>query len=173
MIRLFGRVLSQPTIYYKHNRVVNGQSWTLENKVFQKPVELDNWACLRIVQNGIRDESILAGQCMKNLQGFQSHLASKGITVKGKKNLHGDLNINDHRDYWKLDSWFQESVQDFGVTFLIVLLPEKMTSELYNQIKRYGDVKHGIHTVCVKSNKFGDKRYDDNVALVSAGTFLF
>ena len=172
MIRLFGRVLSQPTIYYKNKRVVNGQPWNLETKVFQKPVELINWACVRIVQNRNYDKSIHDGLCQKNFEEFQSHLKLKGIKVKWT-DLHGDLEIDGNGDYWKLDSWFKESVQTYGVTFLIVLLPERMTSELYNQIKRYGDVEHGIHTVCVKSNKLGDVRYDDNVALVSAGTFLF
>ena len=170
MIKLFGRCLSRPTLLYKRKLVFQGQSWNLDGESFRKPVELSNWACLRI-QTSRYDESIRGEPCSKKLQDFQSHLKMKGITVKTNSSYHDNLEIKSSRDYNRLDAWFEEC-QTFPVTFLIVLLPDHVTSELYNQIKRYGDVKHGVHTVCVKYQKLGTARYDENVALVSAGTFL-
>ena len=56
--------------------------------------------------------------------------------------------------------------------FVLFVLPERPTAEIYNQIKRCGDVKYGMHMVCVKPQKFGELPYDDNVALVSTEMFL-
>ena len=140
--------------------------------LFRKPVGLVNWACLRIIENRRWDGSIYARPCCEQLKDFLSNLRSKGITVDDNTN-HGDLEIKNREDYVKLDGWFKECLQVYDVKFLIVLLPDRRTSELYNHIKRYGDVKHGIHTVCVTSQKLGSAPYDENVALVSAATFLF
>ena len=172
MIRLSGRLLSRPVLLYKKKILVQGQSWNLADERFRTPVELSNWACLRIVQNSDVDKSIHVRPCSEQLETFQSHLRSKHITVKTNSDYHDDLRIWGKEDYKRLDGWFEEC-QKYRVTFLIVLLPDRVTSELYNHIKRYGDVKHGIHTVCVKAAKLGTARYDENVALVSAGTFLF
>ena len=96
----------------------------------------------------------------------------KGIKVNDSPD-NDDLEIKNREDYKRLDGWFKDCLPKYDVKFLIVLLPKHCTSELYNHIKRYGDVKYGLHTVCVKSEKLGNAPYDENVALVSAATFLF
>ena len=172
MTTLYGRILPRPQLLYQDELFVHGNSWNLSPVSFRKPVQLTtNWACLRIVQNSSRDWSIHAEPCRGRLKNFQSHLRRIGITVLDN-DYHGDLEIKDSKDYSRLDEWFRDC-QRYRVTFLIVLLPDIVSSQLYNHIKKYGDIKHGIHTVCVKYNKLGDSRYDDNVALVSTGTFLF
>ena len=173
MVRLKGRKLSRPTLLYKSKLELTRSFWNLDGRELKNPAELPNWACLRIVQDSRSDRSILKEPCKGLLQTFRSHLLSKGIKDPSREPPHGDLEIRDNRDYWKLDNWFTDCLQTYYVTFLIVLLPGRTSSELYNHIKRCGDVKYGIHTVCVKSGKFGTLPYDDNVALVSARTFLF
>lgn len=172
IIRLTSRVLPRPTLRYKNKLSLNGDSWNLNTVSFREPVGLVNWACLRIIGNLRYDQSIYDEPCREQLMKFLSHLRSKGITVNDN-NYHGDLIIRNRNDYVELDRWFKECLQVYNVRFLIVLLPNGRTSELYNHIKRYGDVKHGIHTVYVTSEKFGSARYDENVALVSPATFLF
>ena len=172
MIRLFGRTLQRPTLLFKQKQTLGMGSWNLDGKAFRKPMALINWACLKI-QTPRDQASIHDEPCRSLLNKFVSHLKLKGITGVNDEKLHGDLPIVHSRDYESLDKWFKECPQDFGVTFLIVVLPDHASPELYNHIKRYGDVKHGVHTVCVKSQKFGKVPYDENVALVSAGTFLF
>ena len=173
MIRLSGRTLQRPALLYNNKEVIlNSSSWNLGTVSFRKPVGLVNWACLRIIENSQNDGSIYTGRCREQLQKFLSHLKLKGIKVDDRPN-HGDLGIRSRQDYVKLDGWFKECLQGYDVNFLIVFLPDRRTSELYNTIKRYGDVKHGIHTVCVTSKKLGSPQYDENVALVSAATFLF
>ena len=179
MVRLWGRVLQQPKLYYYNPQKVipmRGSSWNMLAGKFRKPKMLNDWACLRIQMDG-RDGSIFQGSCAKSLEDFQKHLETKGIIAE-KNNNHDDLFLTareyvSHDTPGKLENFFKSSLKDYNVSFLLVVLPKDVTSELYNSIKRYGDVKYGIHTVCVKADKFGDPRYDENVALVSAILFFF
>lgn len=130
-------------------------------------MELKNWACLRIMQTG-NDKSIKEDPCKNKLNEFQDHLRLKGIFAE-KTNAHGDLRISND-NYEPLKQWFKESVEGYNVRFLLIVLPEHPTSELYSRIKKFGGGTYGVHTVCVKADKpfkFGNKQYDDNVALVS------
>ena len=171
MISLFGRILPRPTLLFKNKTLpLETGPWTLGQKVFKKPMELTNWACLRI-RTSEDDIPIYDKPSYNRLTAFLTHLRSKGISVDNN-DLHDDLQIVNSSHYVRLDGWFKDCLQQFNVNFLIVLLPDRVTTELYNHIKRYGDVKHGVHTVCVKPKKLGDNRYDENVALVSAGTIL-
>ena len=169
-----GRVLSRPDLLYhkKHLLDRDSKSWNLGTLSFRKPVDLVNWACLRIIGNLEKDRTIYHGPCRKQLTEFLTHLGLKGIEVEDNDN-HDDLKIKNRADYLKLDGWFKECLRGYNVNFLIIILPDHCTSELYNHIKRYGDVKYGINTVCVTSGKLGNARYDENVALVSAATCLF
>ena len=165
MVRLEGRILQQPSLYYgKKTATFTESRWNLDKLMFQTPKDLRNWACTRIILDQY-DVPIHKNPCRSSLGSFQDHLERKGIVVEGSKS-HGDLDLR-RGGPQQLDEWFKSSRHDFKVKFMLVLLPGKTTSELYNSIKRYGDVKHGIHTVCVKTKKFGEAQYDENVALVS------
>lgn len=51
------------------------------------------------------------------------------------------------------------------IPIMLVILPTK-SAPVYNRVKYYGDVKHGIHTVCVFQNNLGKgPQYYGNVAL--------
>lgn len=132
---------------------------------------LNNWACVRIINDLKKDGSIHESPCAGSLKAFQDHLAAKGITVT-ENDDHGNLDIRGN-NYKLLGEYFQESRDEYKVQLLLVILPDKPSAELYSNIKRYGDLTHGIHTVCVKVGKFGTLPYDDNVALVSPISFFF
>lgn len=170
MVRLKGRVLPQPTLLYDQKVNLNRSSWNLGNVSLRKPAKLIGWACLRIMQHPDRDNSIHDQPCKKQLEDFQKHLRRKGIDVK-KNEDHDDILLRGNRDYKNLDNWFKASLKDYHVKFVLVVLPEYATAEIYNEIKRCGDVTNGMHTVCVKAKKFGEPQYDDNVALVSTEPF--
>lgn len=172
MVRVSGRLLPPPTLLYNAKSKKSGPSWNLFGVPFRKPAQLTNWACLRILRKPQFGNLFEKSRYDGNRAKFETHLGSKGITVHKSSN-HDDLVIKDSRDYSKLDQWLKSCLQpEFQVKFLIVLLPDG-APEFYNQIKKYGDLKYGIHTVCIqKYKKFGSLPYDDNVALVSPGTFL-
>lgn len=170
MVNLNGRILPSPGLLYAGKDPIRGPSWSLENLKFRKPMELTNWACTRIIQDENVDESIDEASCAKQLANFQTHLEDKGIRVE-RSQSHGDLKIRGPSDYKRLDQWIKSSRDDYDVRFLLFVLPQRTSSELYNYIKRFGDVDNGVHTVCVKLPKFGSVPYDDNVALLSTDTF--
>ncbi len=177
MVRLQGRILQQPKLFYKQKITpinMRGSSWNmLQAMKFREAKMLNDWACVRI-QMDRRDQPIFEDPCAKSLEDFQTHLKSKGIIAE-KNNNHDDLflTVHDYEPDGLLDGFFKPSRKDYNVRFLLVVLPQQVTSKLYDHIKRYGDVKYGIHTVCVKADQFGNPRYDDNVALVSATMFSF
>ena len=171
MVNLQGRILPSPNLLYASNKSKQGPSWSLDGLKFQKAMELTNWACTRIIQDANIDKSIYEDSCAKRLEVFQTHLVKKGITVE-KSQSHGDLEIRGPSDYHRLDEWIKSSRDEYNVRFLLFVLPQRTSSELYNYIKRFGDVNNGVHTVCVKIQGFGTVPYDDNVALVSTDTFL-
>lgn len=172
MVRLAGRVLTQPTLMYGKSKeaTLRGSSWDLINIPFREPMALNNWACVRIIYDLKRDGSIFESPCQTKLKAFQDHLKAKGVTAK-ENNKHGDLDIRGN-NYKLLGDYFKASRDHYDVRFLLVVLPAKPPPELYSHIKRYGDLTHGLHTVCVKADKFGTLPYDDNVALVSPMPFL-
>ena len=179
MVRLTGHTLTQPKLWYGKDSQdkeiqakLRGSSWDLINVKFREPMALNNWACVRIMNGSRKDGSIHESPCAGSLKTFQDHLKAKGITVAEKDNDHGDLDISGN-NYKLLGHYFQASRDEYKVRLLLVILPDKPSAELYSNIKRYGDLTHGIHTVCVKAGKFGTLPYDDNVALVSPISFFF
>lgn len=70
-------------------------------------------------------------------------------------------------DDTKIETGFKKLPSDpRQANFVLVILPFKDTP-LYNRVKHVGDVKLGIHTVCVVASKFakGSSQYFANVAL--------
>ena len=172
MVRVTGHTMTQPTLWYAKDikAKLRGSSWDLINIKFREPMPLNNWACVRIRNDFREDGSIHESPCAETLIAFQDHLKAKGITVT-ENDDHGDLEIRGN-NYKVLGDYFQASRDEYKVRLLLVVLPDKPSAELYSNIKRYGDLTHGIHTVCVKFGKFGTLPYDDNVALVSPIPFL-
>ena len=172
MVRLKGRTLPQPSLVYGNEKLAKmvGSKWNLVNLEFHTPKTLDFWACTRIIR-GEEDGPVQEEPCKGRLAGFQRHLKQKGITAEVSDEFHGDLDLRGNDYERRLEDWFKES-RDYQVKFMLVVLPGRPTSELYNSIKRCGDIKYGIHTVCVKLDKFGGDLYDHNVALVSLDIFI-
>ena len=81
---------------------------------------------------------------------FRQSLAKTGISTKdpyrGKRLLLPDSN------YAGVDQLFRAAV-DNELRFLLIILPAAI-APLYNCIKRYGDVRYGIATVCCVGHQF-------------------
>lgn len=167
-MQLKGRSLNKPTLVYGAKKIAttNGSTWNLTGLSFHTPKKLNNWACTRIYQNPEKDFPV-----PRLRENFEKNLGKKGIIVEQNSN-HGDLQLKRNDYHQDLKQWFEDCHRaDINVKFMIMVLPENPTSELYNSIKRFGDIECGIHTVCVKAGKFGSVPYDDNVALVSTALF--
>lgn len=53
-----------------------------------------------------------------------------------------------------LSDKLKEAKGRWGVDIIIVVFPKKQDAAFYNKLKYLGDVVHGIHTVCIISQKF-------------------
>ena len=170
MVPVMGRKLNPPTLLYfgGKNAALGGSKWSLLHQSFRTPKTLTKWACVKLYYPGSEKFEPINDQPWSNRLGkFVAGLKRKGIEVE-ESDSHGDckLRSNDYRD---LEQWFKDSHEHYKTDFMLVLLPQHPTAELYNSIKRFGDLKYKMHTVCVKPDKFGtNPQYNENVALVSA-----
>lgn len=118
----------------------------------------------------------LGPNASKYLKQFKSTLTKSGLKVVNETFLwtHYLRDVNDPT----LETEFIACVgKDLDVNFLIIILPDIMYPKnniaLYNRIKQLGDIKYGIHTVCVpgSTKKFMNPKeeratqYHANVAL--------
>ena len=105
------------------------------------------------------------------MTGFQAELRKVGIMVPPNSYSGGKVRPVSRPDYPEIDA----TIRGFGayawqnfkkIPLLFIILPHRDT-ELYNRIKHAGDVKFGVHTVCVVADKFrkGQPQYFANVAL--------
>lgn len=146
---LWGRELPQPDVMFNEPANYKGSQWNLANIKFRSASRLEKWACVTIHRQPNPETN--HSQCLKT---FVNVLRSCGIDTTIPNTTH----IRYNRVNTELESVFERSI---GIKLLLVVLPEK-NSQLYNLVKRLGDVKHGIPTICVAGsrNKFYN-RFED------------
>ena len=112
-----------------------------------KAGQLEKWAILRI----IRDEKGRTNEESIFKETFQKFIDTLKATLGGH-------NVSEPIDSWlnvvKKGQEKDALKQDFlrcrtrNIRFLVIVLPDN-DADTYKQIKRFGDVDHGINTVCV------------------------
>lgn len=160
MIVIKGRILPAPPVSYGKNAQITPTeaSWNMRGKQFVGPIKLAKWSFLKL--GGARFEK-------SHLQSFQRALNDYGLGTEGSLNprgfespLPGSEDANDA----SIQKIFR-TMHDAGVKMVLVVLPtaSKVT---YGRVKYWGDVKAGIHSVCVLAENL-DKgaQYYANVAL--------
>ena len=154
MIKVLGRLLSQPAIGYKdRNLPPSGGSWNLSGGVqFKNATQgLRKWDYLAIRKGGSNTKKLNT-----SIEILVQALRSAGITADSP--TPGKIiSINDEKDT-SLTARIKEAAGR-SPNFLLVILPDK-DIPLYNTIKKLGDVEFGVPTVCVigSPKKFYDHR---------------
>ena len=107
---------------------------------------LHNWTYLMISTPDSRDE-LNQDSLNSTLAQFHKHLQTAGITAA--KHTQGSwLKVHSPNDV-EIESAMKNLAGDpTRARLILVILPFRATL-LYNQIKHIGDVKLGVHTVCV------------------------
>ncbi|KAJ4412457.1 hypothetical protein N0V82_008775 [Gnomoniopsis sp. IMI 355080] len=176
LITIPARLLKEPYVQYQsqHARVVNG-SWNMKNIKFNKPGKLKRWGAL-VIRNGDAPSAALDYK-IKDVQAavdeFKKSLYSNGLDSKDEVFIGGqELTLMNSEDpaFNALDYNFETASKVLDLLFII--LPgrkktESFNEKVYNQIKILGDIKYGIHTICVIGDKFKKKdlQFFGNVAL--------
>ena len=167
LITVPGRVLAAPEIKYKANSrtlVPRFGSWNLIDTHFNTTTRLPTWSYLAIIEN--QNQSLPhPDYYSESVTKLFDALRKVGIAAERQK-MGKVVDISRHGpEDPELEKRFAEFVEA-GIPFLLVILPSKNIT-LYNRIKLLGDVRYGLHTVCVVADKFwkGDPQYLGNVSL--------
>ena len=174
MSQVSGRMLEAPTILYKNKNAatLKGGGWNLRESKFEIAVpkamgESFNWGFLRL-RTFSKDDP--GSQVSAKVSAFTSHLSKYGMRLNRQVSETLDYNPR-HEDFFgskgkNLEQTIAALHQDKKFELLLVALPAKDTA-LYNLVKRLGDQRIGIHTVCVIEGKFlkCDMSFFGNLAL--------
>jgi len=183
LITVPGRILPTPKVYYGNKELQPREgSWNLMNVKFSKPGSIGKWACVTLNYNDQRGNALLPqGSQIQGvdvldaeglLQALERHLNAYGVRM-GQRLQTQQMQIPRPNDQGredidkKLDETFLKASRG-GIELLFIILKEA-DKWLYSRIKYYGDVKHGVQTVCSVGSKIqkpkGQDMYLGNLAL--------
>ena len=148
MLTINGRKLLPPVILYAKNNTVDAKKtgpgkWNLSDVTFTSPFKAPRaksfWAILNFSGQRLNRETF---DC------FLREIASYGLdlgSLFGTRDVDGyeSDKVRRHFDDFKRAS----------VRFILVVLSNTLKTDkrLYNEVKRWGDIEFGIHTLCVLS----------------------
>jgi hypothetical protein len=163
LITVAGRVLPPPKVTYSQKKPASvfGGSWNMQSIKFNRGGTLREWGALYISKNGIRDLYDEKG-IQAAVTGFYSHLRSMGINASDPGKVR-TITVSHYEDP-QIENTMKLASQQFRLLLIIIPGPD---SVLYKRIKHAGDVKFGMHTICVVGSKFlpGKAQYFANVAV--------
>ena len=166
LITVPGRVLTEPKITYKQNKAapVRGGSWNMRDIKFNTGGKLQNWSYLMISMAGFPD-AFNPPSLQSTMAQFHNALKDIGITAD-EAPQGSRIAVNTPDDPQIETSLKNAPGNPRQIRFVLVIIPTVHTV-LYNRIKHIGDVKLGLHTVCVVGSKFAKSQpqYFANVAL--------
>jgi eukaryotic translation initiation factor 2C len=164
LITVPGRVLPEPRVKYKQEKPaeIRFGGWNLINIKFNTGATLRRWTYLLISAGGIRDAFRDPGHLRSAVDNFHGTLLNIGVTVEPPQ--PGSRVFLSGPDDVKLEHALKEL--STRVQLVLVVLPSDAIP-LYQRVKHIGDVKVGVHTVCVVGSKFVREQiqYFANVAL--------
>ncbi|OAX82129.1 hypothetical protein ACJ72_03524 [Emergomyces africanus] len=165
LITVPGRVLEAPAVVqYKGQSFKNPQSgnWNLQKVAFAQGSQLPAWTYLYFQTDRtnpeVISESVDRFTDVARVQGLAVPAPSRPIVVNVQR--------NQPLEDITLDPIFAEIRQQSRVRLVLVILPFE-SPPIYSQVKYRGDIKDGIHTICVVADKFkkNQPQYFANVAL--------
>jgi eukaryotic translation initiation factor 2C len=170
LINVPGRVLAGPAVQYRNSKQAETRfgSWNMRSIQFSSPMMLPSWSYMWISVQGIRNAWADHDQLRSTMDLFRANLRANGLNpdrfIPGPKvTLNGGP-----QDNAIIESTFDQFLtHPQKPRLMLVILPE-VDIALYNWVKCLGDIKKGIHTICVVGSKFAkndNAQYFANVAL--------
>jgi eukaryotic translation initiation factor 2C len=173
MLTVQGRILTAPDVLYGRKKVTpfNG-SWNCAGQTFAKGGNFAGWIACVLNVAGRPSMYPDPDQNKRLIQKLGVELKNYGVamgTYHGvqERVLQNLTMANRAQNNTVLDDFFQEAVK-YKCPLVFVVLPND-DKWLYARIKYYGDVRHGIHTICSIGSKLskekGQGMYMGNLAL--------
>jgi eukaryotic translation initiation factor 2C len=167
LISVPARVLLGPPVQYRNSKATNARfgSWNMQSMQFSKPMTLPHWSYVWISMRNIRDPWESHDQLRTTVDLFRRNLKLNGLNADNLISPGLDLKI-DGGDMMQDGAAIELTFDKFlrhpkKPTLMLVILP-KADTVVYNHIKRLGDVKTGVHTICVVAPKFAKQTPDNN-----------
>lgn len=165
MITVPGRVLNVPRVKYKEdNAHVKYGSWNMANIKFNTGGTLHSWTYLMISMGNLKDAF---DKDSLSSTVAQFHQALKGVGIAAPPPMPGKRIVLSGPDDTIIETTLKSVPGDSRHARLVLVILPIAHTQLYNRIKHAGDVKTGVHTVCVVGSKFANAQlqYFANVAL--------
>ncbi|OMP84863.1 Protein argonaute-2 [Diplodia seriata] len=169
LITVQGRILNEPKVFYKNKAAsMRGGQWNMVEHKFHTPGSaLKKWSYVLISMPGQYPDNMREGDLKPLMTSFHNVLKQTGIPVEAP--MQGKVLTIKHEDDPALDNTFS-GASKAGLDLLFVIFPGfNKKLPVYNRIKRLGDCKYGIHTICADGSKItkerGQDQYFRNVAL--------
>ena len=170
LITVPGRVLATPDVKYAGTQIAKPRfgSWNMQSVQFVTKADLPKWTYLRISLQGVRSPWQSDIDFNQKLDSFQTVLRNLGIRITnymvgqhivvGSQSLESEIDTAIHK--------FAMNTQR-RPTLILVIVPEREMTPVYNRVKSTCDIKEGILNVCVLDSKFSkaNDQYFANVGL--------
>ncbi|KAL1893019.1 hypothetical protein Sste5346_006700 [Sporothrix stenoceras] len=176
LVTVPGRVLQGPRITYGQNKTANVKDggWNMVPQgslplKFMAGSTLSSWSCLYLdVQAySTRARGFQPDELNPLLQMFRGIMQASGVTVAPPAAAKRVRLMGDGLDDPALANFMQMAASS-KIQLLLIILPAAPIP-LYNRVKQLGDVRYGVHTVCVVGEKIANPNRQDqylrNVAL--------
>jgi eukaryotic translation initiation factor 2C len=169
LITVPGRVLTSPDIKYAGTQITKPRfgSWNMQSVQLVTGTDLPRWTYLRITLQGTRGAWPTDQDFNNTLDRFQIMLKKLGINVT--KYMAGQ---NIAVTPQNLEPAIDTAIHRFAVhqnrpKLILVIVPEREMTMVYNRVKYACDIKEGILNVCVLDSKFSraNDQYFANVGL--------
>lgn len=161
LITVEGRVLPSPRIVYANSTkaTVTDGSWNMSGGIkFFGAVSIGPWSYMLITDHFLREEQYEEKLSTAMTKLWQQTTAC-GMVAANRPNFAGRVDLNGPEDFdagSKIEDVLKKAI-GLNQKLMIVILTTTSTST-YNQVKRAGDVKLGVHTCCMQwSNIVNDR----------------
>ena len=143
---------------------VTDGSWNMSGGIrFFGAVSIGAWSYMLITDGLFREEQY-EKKLLTAMTKFWQQTNVCGIVAANRPNFAGRVDLNGHEDFdagSKIED-ILENVTGMNKKLMIVILTSTSTS-IYNQVKRAGDVKLGVHTICMQWSKIVNARGTEQV----------
>ena len=160
MLTVPGRILGAPSIKYRGPRPVEPKfgSWNMAGIQFKEGKKLGRWSVLMINEDNSGSFWRDPAQYQQTVQAFVKALNANGVIAPPPMWPGKEIFVNDQN----LEATVDQIFSQIKVLELLLIVLPKNDPRLYNCIKYCGDIKYGIHTICVVASKFGKSVEDRN-----------
>lgn len=147
LVQLRGRVLQAPNLQYPNSAVVVPRAGSWDARRLNRMGKGANWPPFAILD--LSGESADSGRRKASFEVMFSQTGKWGIT---SSNALGTVSktINENGDIKKqAEDHLRSTSEKYPQARMIIVILPDVSTQLYNGIKRKGDIDLGIHTVCL------------------------